>query len=118
MADRRRRLELPRLDLAVGQLEPPGAGHRQVPGVVGAQAVRRLAADADVVTENFRPGLMTRFGLAPEDLRRANPGLVTCSLTAFGGDAGEANVRPGYDIIVQALSGLISITGEREGEPT
>ena len=84
----------------------------------GADVVRRLAARSDVLIENFRPGLMTRFGLAPEDLRRANPGLVTCSLTAFGGGAGEADVRPGYDIIVQALSGLMSITGEREGEPT
>jgi crotonobetainyl-CoA:carnitine CoA-transferase CaiB-like acyl-CoA transferase len=84
----------------------------------GADVVRRLADRSDVLIENFRPGLMTRFGLGLEDLRRANPGLVTCSLTAFGEDAGESDARPGYDIMVQALSGLMSITGEREGEPT
>jgi crotonobetainyl-CoA:carnitine CoA-transferase CaiB-like acyl-CoA transferase len=84
----------------------------------GADVVRRLADRSDVLIENFRPGLMSRFGLALEDLRRANPRLVTCSLTAFGEDAGEADARPGYDIIVQALSGLMSVTGEREGEPT
>jgi crotonobetainyl-CoA:carnitine CoA-transferase CaiB-like acyl-CoA transferase len=84
----------------------------------GASVVRRLADRSDVLIENFRPGLMARFGLALADLRRANPRLVTCSLTAFGEDAGETDARPGYDIMVQALSGLMSITGEREGEPT
>jgi glutaryl-CoA transferase len=84
----------------------------------GVDVIRRLAARSDVVIENFRPGLMARFGLALEDLRRANPRLVTCSLTAFGEDAGETDARPGYDIMVQALSGLMSVTGERDGEPT
>ncbi len=60
---------------------------------------------------------MSAFGLTLEGLRAANPRLVTCSLTAFGDDAPEAAVRPGYDIIVQALSGLMSVTGERGGEP-
>ena len=83
-----------------------------------AEVVRRLSARSDVVIENFRPGLMARFGLAPTDLRAANPRLVTCSLTAFGEDTGETAARPGYDIIAQALSGLMSITGERHGEPT
>jgi crotonobetainyl-CoA:carnitine CoA-transferase CaiB-like acyl-CoA transferase len=85
----------------------------------GADVVRRLAARSDVLIENFRPGLMGRFGLDLEALREANPRLVTCSLTAFaeGGEGGAAS-RPGYDIIVQALSGLMSITGERGGEPT
>lgn len=84
----------------------------------GADVVRGLAARSDVLIENFRPGLMARFGLALEDLRRAHPPLVTCSLTAFGEVAGGSDARPGYDIIAQALSGLMSITGEREGEPT
>ena len=83
----------------------------------GADVVRRLAARSDVVIENFRPGLMRRFGLEPASLRAANPRLVSCSLTAFGDDEASA-ARPGYDIIVQALSGLMSITGERDGEPT
>ena len=84
----------------------------------GAEAVRRLAAGSDVLIENFRPGSMHGFGLDLDDLRRSNPRLVTCSLRAFANDAGETASRPGYDIIVQALSGLMSITGERDGEPT
>jgi crotonobetainyl-CoA:carnitine CoA-transferase CaiB-like acyl-CoA transferase len=84
----------------------------------GVDAVRRLAASSDVLIENFRPGLMASLGLALEDLREASPGLITCSLTAFGDDAPDAASRPGYDIIVQALSGLMSVTGEPDGEPT
>ena len=83
----------------------------------GADAIRRLAARSDVVIENFRPGLMADLGLALEDLRRATPRLITCSLTAFGDDVPEAAGRPGYDIIVQALSGLMSVTGEPDGDP-
>jgi crotonobetainyl-CoA:carnitine CoA-transferase CaiB-like acyl-CoA transferase len=84
----------------------------------GASFVRRLIATSDVVIENFRPGLMERFGLGLDALREAQPRLVTCSLTAFGPAATETASRPGYDIIVQALSGLMSVTGERDGEPT
>ncbi|MEX0650948.1 MAG: CoA transferase [Actinomycetota bacterium] len=83
----------------------------------GVEAVRRLTGDADVVIENFRPGLMRELGLGLEDLRAENPRLVTCSLTAFGDDAPETASRPGYDIIVQALCGLMSVTGEPGGEP-
>jgi crotonobetainyl-CoA:carnitine CoA-transferase CaiB-like acyl-CoA transferase len=61
---------------------------------------------------------MERVGLGLQDLRTAQPSLVTCSLTAFGPGAPETASRPGYDIIVQALSGLMSVTGERDGEPT
>jgi crotonobetainyl-CoA:carnitine CoA-transferase CaiB-like acyl-CoA transferase len=82
----------------------------------GRDAARRLALASDVVVENFRPGLMQRFGLAHEALSAERPGLVYCSLTAFGEDANSA--RPGYDIIVQALSGLMSFTGHPGGEPT
>ena len=83
----------------------------------GVELVRGLAASADVLIENFRPGLMERFGLGLEALRATHPRLLTCSLTAFGEGAPEAAARPGYDIIVQALSGLMSVTGERDGEP-
>ena len=83
----------------------------------GAEAIRRLAASSDVLIENFRPGLMSEFGLALDDLRRASPRLITCSLTAFSDEISESASRPGYDIIVQALSGLMSVTGEPEGEP-
>jgi crotonobetainyl-CoA:carnitine CoA-transferase CaiB-like acyl-CoA transferase len=76
---------------------------------------RRLALDADVLVENFRPGLMDGFGLGYEDLREDNPGLVYCSVTGFGREAGAA--LPGYDLLVQALGGLMSITGPADGEP-
>ena len=82
----------------------------------GRSAARRLALASDVVVENFRPGLMERFGLDHATLARDHPGLVYCSLTAFG--KGEGAGRPGYDIIVQALSGLMSFTGHPGGEPT
>ena len=78
---------------------------------------RRLALSSDVVVENFRPGLMTRFGLDYERLSADKPKLVYCSLTAFGEREGAVS-RPGYDIIVQALSGLMSVTGHPGGEPT
>ncbi|HET7235266.1 MAG TPA: CoA transferase [Actinomycetota bacterium] len=83
----------------------------------GARAARRLALSSDVVIENFRPGLMARFGLDFGSLSAEHPRLVYCSLTAFG-EAEGSEARPGYDIIVQALSGLMSITGQPGGEPT
>jgi crotonobetainyl-CoA:carnitine CoA-transferase CaiB-like acyl-CoA transferase len=81
----------------------------------GAVSVRTLIADADVVIENFRSGVMESFGLGLDALREERPRLVTCTLTAFGEDPAET--RPGYDIIMQALSGLMSVTGEPDGEP-
>ena len=78
---------------------------------------RRLALSSDVVVENFRPGVMARFGLDYEGLSAYKPELVYCSLTAFGEREGAVS-RPGYDIIVQALSGLMSVTGHPGGEPT
>src|SRR3990172_11761717 len=83
----------------------------------GAGAARALSRTADVVVENFRPGLMASFGLDHETLTAENPGLVYCSLVAFS-EEGERASRPGYDIIVQALSGLMSFTGHPGGEPT
>jgi crotonobetainyl-CoA:carnitine CoA-transferase CaiB-like acyl-CoA transferase len=83
----------------------------------GAAAARELALAADVVVENFRAGSMRRFGLDHETLSRDRPDLVSCSLVAFS-DAGESAARPGYDIIVQALSGVMSFTGQPDGEPT
>jgi crotonobetainyl-CoA:carnitine CoA-transferase CaiB-like acyl-CoA transferase len=77
---------------------------------------RRLALAADVVVENFRPGVMAGLGLDYESLAVGNPGLVYCSITGFGGSGGGAEL-PGYDLLVQALGGLMSITGEPEGEP-
>src|SRR4051812_17764763 len=77
---------------------------------------RRLALASDVVVENFRPGVMTKLGLDYESLAAGNPGLIYCSITGFGGSGPGAEL-PGYDLLVQALGGLMSITGEPEGEP-
>ncbi len=80
------------------------------------ELARRLALRADVLIESFRPGLMARWGLDGDTLRGANPGLVTCSVTAFG--TGEAaRTLPGYDFLAQALGGLMSVTGEEDGRP-
>ncbi len=79
-----------------------------------AQA-RALALEADVLVENFMPGVMERFGLGYEGLARENPGLVYCSVTGFGRGAGAR--LPGYDLLLQALGGLMSITGEPDGDP-
>jgi crotonobetainyl-CoA:carnitine CoA-transferase CaiB-like acyl-CoA transferase len=81
-------------------------------GVAGAL---RLAGEADVVVENFRPGLMDRLGLGYGELSAARPGLIYCSITGFGAGAGAG--LPGYDLLVQALGGLMSITGSPDGEP-
>jgi crotonobetainyl-CoA:carnitine CoA-transferase CaiB-like acyl-CoA transferase len=75
--------------------------------------LRRLAAEADVVVENFRPGTLERRGLDYESVRAANPALVWCTITGFG----PGSSRPGYDFVVQAESGWMSITGEVEGQP-
>ncbi len=75
---------------------------------------RELALGADVVLENFRPGVMERFGLGYEQLAAESPGLVYGSVTGFGRDS----ELPGYDFLVQGLSGLMSITGSPDGEPT
>jgi crotonobetainyl-CoA:carnitine CoA-transferase CaiB-like acyl-CoA transferase len=77
---------------------------------------RRLALAADVLVENFRPGVMAKLGLDYESLAAANPGLIYCSITGFGG-SGRGAELPGYDLLAQALGGLMSITGEPEGEP-
>jgi crotonobetainyl-CoA:carnitine CoA-transferase CaiB-like acyl-CoA transferase len=79
-----------------------------------AQA-RALAERADVLVENFRPGLLDALGLGYDELRAANPGLVYCSITGFGRRAGAE--LPGYDLLVQALGGLMSITGAANAEP-
>jgi len=84
----------------------------------GLEKVRRLAADADVVIENWKRGALEGMGLGYVALREANPGLVYCSITGFG--PGPDEDRPGYDFLVQARAGIMGITGfpEPDGEPT
>ncbi|GAB2456152.1 CaiB/BaiF CoA transferase family protein [Jatrophihabitans fulvus] len=77
---------------------------------------RTLAARADVLVENFLPGTLARYGLDAATTRATNPGLVYCSISGFGSGAGAT--RPGYDFVVQAVGGLMSITGAPEGDPT
>jgi crotonobetainyl-CoA:carnitine CoA-transferase CaiB-like acyl-CoA transferase len=76
----------------------------------------RLIERADVLIENFRPGTLERFGLGEEATRAANPRLVSCSLSGFGSGAGAA--LPGYDLLIQAVGGLMSVTGQPDGPPT
>ena len=82
----------------------------------GQARARELCADADVVIENFRLGTMARFGLDYPGLSARNPGLVYCSITGFGQDGPRA-AEPGYDFIVQGLSGIMDLTGEPDGPP-
>ena len=76
----------------------------------------KLAKVSDVVVENFTPGVMGRFGLDYEAVKAVNPGVVFCSISGFGQDGPYRN-RPAYDQIMQGVSGLMSITGEPDGEP-
>src|SRR5690606_22285184 len=80
-----------------------------------AGLARELARRADVLIENFKPGGLDKYGLGYEAVREANPGIVYASISGFGSGAG-AKV-PGYDLMVQAMSGLMSLTGDPEGPP-
>ncbi|HOB48984.1 MAG TPA: CoA transferase [Mycobacterium sp.] len=82
----------------------------------GVDRARELAAGADIVVENFRPGTMERLGLGYDDLRQIRPDVIYCSITGFGRDGGAA--LPGYDLLVQAVGGLMSVTGPAPGAPT
>lgn len=83
----------------------------------GRALVRRLARDADVVVENFAPGMLDAWGLGYADLSRDNPGLVFCTITGYGSDGPEVG-RPGYDFAVQARAGWMAVTGDPQGVPT
>jgi crotonobetainyl-CoA:carnitine CoA-transferase CaiB-like acyl-CoA transferase len=82
----------------------------------GQAIVRRLAERSDVLLENFKVGALARHGLGYEDLAALNPGLVYCSITGFG-QSGPYRNRPGYDFMIQAMGGLMSVTGEPDGVP-
>src|SRR3546814_5444647 len=82
----------------------------------GQAEVRALLADADVVIENYKVGGLVKYGLDPARLRADFPRLVVCSITGFG-QSGPYAPRAGYDYIVQAMSGFMSLTGEPERRP-
>ena len=82
----------------------------------GADLLRRLAAKADIIVENFRPGGLKKYGLDYVSIAAINPGIIYCSITGFGQTGPYAN-RPGYDFLIQGMGGLMSITGQPDGSP-
>lgn len=83
----------------------------------GVEIFKKLVKDADIVVENFRPGTTAKLGISYEDLQLINPRLIYASCSGFG-QTGPYRLRPAYDIIVQAMGGIMSITGQPGGEPT
>ena len=82
----------------------------------GLDAARRLALTADIVLENFRPGVMAKFGLDYATLAKDHPALVYCSVSAFG-QTGPRAAEGGFDMTIQAMSGVMSVTGDKDGRP-
>jgi formyl-CoA transferase len=83
----------------------------------GKEAFRRLVESSDVLVENFAPGVMERLGFSYQEMKKINPGLVYCSISGFGQD-GPKKLYTAYDIIVQGMSGVMSLTGQDDGPPT
>lgn len=82
----------------------------------GRELIKKLAAQSDVLVENFKTGEMAKLGLDYASLQPLNPGLIYCAITGYGQNGPYAE-RPGYDFIIQAQGGIMSVTGEAEGEP-
>ncbi|MDQ0571169.1 crotonobetainyl-CoA:carnitine CoA-transferase CaiB-like acyl-CoA transferase [Variovorax paradoxus] len=82
----------------------------------GQKIVKALAARADIVLENYKAGTLARYGLDEASLRKVNPRLVYCSVTGFG-QTGPRRDQPAYDFLIQAMGGLMSVTGEKDGRP-
>ena len=82
----------------------------------GQELIRDLAAQSDVLIENFKLGGLKKYGLDYDSLKMANPGLIYCSITGFG-QSGPYAERPGYDVMIQAMGGMMSVTGEADGQP-
>jgi crotonobetainyl-CoA:carnitine CoA-transferase CaiB-like acyl-CoA transferase len=82
----------------------------------GQKIVKELAARADIVLENYKAGTLARYGLDEASLRKVNPRLIYCSVTGFG-QTGPRRDQPAYDFLIQAMGGLMSVTGEKVGKP-
>ncbi|MFQ6551801.1 CaiB/BaiF CoA transferase family protein [Aestuariibius insulae] len=82
----------------------------------GQAQIRKLAARADIMVENFKPGGLVKYGLDPDTLRKAHPGLITCSISGFG-QTGPNREKPGYDLMAQGYGGIMSLTGAPDGPP-
>jgi crotonobetainyl-CoA:carnitine CoA-transferase CaiB-like acyl-CoA transferase len=106
--------------LSSGYFHSTNRGKRSVTAdletVEGRSFVAKLAANADILIENFKVGGLARYGLDYPTLASNNPRLVYCSVTGFGQDGPYAH-RPGYDFMIQGLGGIMSLTGDPEGEP-
>jgi crotonobetainyl-CoA:carnitine CoA-transferase CaiB-like acyl-CoA transferase len=87
-----------------------------ISSAAGQAIVRELARASDVLIENYKFGDLTRYGLGYDDLKAVNPRLIYCSVTGFG-QTGPYRERPGYDFMIQGMGGMMSVTGERGGEP-
>ena len=83
---------------------------------MSSEVIQRLVANSDIFIENYRPGTQDRLGIDYETLKKVNPKLIYCSISGFGQD-GPYREKPSYDIIGQAMGGLMSVTGERDGAP-
>ena len=107
-------------DLSAAYFHAANRGKRSIAidlaSEAGSALVRRLAASADVVIENFKPGALARYGLDHAALSAINPRLVTCSITGFG-QTGPYADRAGYDAMIQAMGGIMDLTGDPAGEP-
>lgn len=82
----------------------------------GCEALKRLIQTADVFVENYRPGAFEKLGLGYEDMRAINPGIIYCSISAFGA-TGPRREQTGYDSVLQAFSGMMSMTGDQDSDP-
>ena len=82
----------------------------------GQKVVKELAKRADIVLENYKAGTLARYGLDEASLRKINPRLIYCSVTGFG-QTGPRRDQPAYDFLIQAMGGLMSVTGEKDGRP-
>jgi CoA:oxalate CoA-transferase len=107
-------------DLMGASFQAQNAGKKSVALNLGTESGRKvfksLVETADVLVENFRPGVMDRLQLGYEDLRKINPGLIYCSISGFGQD-GPLRAKPAYDQIIQGMAGVMSITGTPESAP-
>ncbi len=84
--------------------------------IQGQMQIKLLAAQADIIVENFKPGSLARYGLDHDAMMQAHPNLIYCSISGFGQTGPNAS-KPGYDLMAQGFGGIMSLTGEPEGEP-
>ena len=99
------------------KIEEPTAGDLDLKHERAIELLAQLAAGADVVVQNFRPGVLTRLGFGYEAVRAIKPDIIYCSISGYGQD-GPYATAPAYDGAVQAVSGLMAVTGQPDGPPT